>query len=444
MKPRDVALMLAIFLIALWQHLALLDVTPFNPDESRWLHRAHYLREVWHPSSATWDDGYLTRGQPPLGSYAIGIGLLAQGRDLKTNGSWVFTCQEGICRDHFDEATFNRVHGNVPSSADLDAGRRTNAVIGALTAVAMYALGRRLTTRVGAMATALILAAHPFQAYISSLATADALFGWLLALAALAAARFAARPTWPGAILLGVILGLGGATKLSPLVTAVLPAGLGAVLIGWSWWRRRAWPDRFALGLVAAPLVALLTFVAVYPYLWPDPIDRTIALFTFRAQEMEAQGSDWPSLAVPTRTEAFRQVGFTLGTRWDATRRAGEAGLARLGIDTTLPPLDLPLALIGLEVLVVLAVQRGPRSPTMLVLLLLGGQVAITIAGMRAAFDRYHVPMVLLVALCAGVLVGQVSVGVRQMIDRLVAWRGTAPSPIPSRVRVRWRLVGAR
>jgi len=444
MKPRDVALMLAIFLIALWQHLALLDVTPFNPDESRWLHRAHYPREVWQPSSSTWDDGYLNRGQPPLGSYAMGIGLLAQGRDLTTNGSWVFTCQEGVCRDDFDESIFNRANGNVPAAADLDAGRRTNAVIGALTAVAMYALGKRLTTRVGAVAAASILAAHPFQAYISSLATADALFSWLLVLAALAAAGFAARPRWPGAILLGVMLGLGGATKLSPLVTAVAPAGLGVVLIGWSWWRARAWPDRYALGLVAAPLVALLTFVAVYPYLWPDPIDRTVALFTFRAREMQTQGSDWPSLAVPTRTEAFRQVGFTLGTRWDATRRAGEAGLARLGIDASLPTLDLPLALIGLEVLLVLAVRRGLRSPTMLVLLLLGGQVAITIAGMRAAFDRYHVPMVLLVALCAGVLVGQTSAGVRQVIDRLGAWRGAAPRPIPNRIGVRLRQVGAR
>ena len=55
----------------------------FNPDESRWLSRAHYVAALADPFGPTWGDQYMTRGQPPLGSYAMGIGLLAQGRDLR-------------------------------------------------------------------------------------------------------------------------------------------------------------------------------------------------------------------------------------------------------------------------------------------------------------------------------------------------------------------------
>jgi hypothetical protein len=436
---RDIAIALVVCALALWQNLADVPVTPFNPDESRWLHRAHYLRAALDPRGPTWDDGYLTRGQPPLGSYLMGVGLLLQGRDLTTNGSWLYTCQEGTCRPGFDELAHNRAAGNIPAAADLEAGRRTSAAVGALTAVAVFFLGKRLSNRVGGAVGALLLAAHPFQAYVASLATADALLGLLLALAALAAARLADRPTWPRALLLGALLGLGGATKLSPLLAAVPLAGLGAALLAAGWRRRNEterWSlraDRLAPALLATPLVAFLAFVAVNPYLWPDPIGRTVDLFAFRAQEMQHQGADWPVLAVPSRADAFRRVGVNLGTRWDATGRALEAGLERLDVAVDVPPLDLPLALVGLELMIALAVWRGPRGPHALVLVLLGGQVAITIAGMRSAFDRYHVPMALFVAVSVGLLAGQGAVALRTVAVRLAARdrRLLLPGPRP-------------
>jgi len=433
---RDVLVAVAVFALALWQNLAQVPDTPFNPDESRWLHRAHYLRDVVHPFGPTWKPGYLTRGQPPLGSYATGIGLLAQGRDLATNGSWIYTCQEGVCRTGFQERAENVAAGNVPPAADLQAGRRTSAVVGALTALVVYLLGARLTNRTGGVAGALLLAVHPFQSYVSSLATADALLGLLLALAGLATARLAARPTGGRALLVGVLLGLGGATKLSPLLTAVPLAGLGAALLApaiWSRVRGGGWTtsprrDPLAVGLIAAPLVAFLVFIAVYPYLWPDPVGRTADLFTFRAQEMRAQGKDWPVLAVPTRADALRRIGVTLGGESDATSRVAGAVLRRVGLSPDVPPLDLPLAIAGAEVLVALAVSRGVRSPQMLVVVLLGAQAAITVAGMRSGFDRYLVPIALFVAVSGGVLIGQMAVGVMKTGREAMAALASLPT----------------
>src|SRR4051812_14539722 len=35
----------------------------FNPDESRWLSRAHYIAALSDPFGPTWADQYMTRGQ---------------------------------------------------------------------------------------------------------------------------------------------------------------------------------------------------------------------------------------------------------------------------------------------------------------------------------------------------------------------------------------------
>src|SRR3712207_1162369 len=120
---RDVGIALVLFALAFWQNLSDLRLTPFHPDETRWLNRAHYVRDLADPFGPTWEDGYLTRGQPPLGSYLMGLGLLDQGRDLETNGVWNFRYG----------TDWNTARGNMASQADLDAGRRTNAIVGALT-----------------------------------------------------------------------------------------------------------------------------------------------------------------------------------------------------------------------------------------------------------------------------------------------------------------------
>jgi hypothetical protein len=199
------------------------------------------------------------------------------------------------------------------------------------------------------------------------------------------------------------------------LLTALLLAGWGIAIMAGERLRAprlggvRTTPDRLAIGLIAAPAIAWLVFVAVYPFLWPAPVERTIALFTFRAEEMAHQGADWPSLAVESRTEAFQRVGETLGVRGDALGRLLATPLARVGQTDPPPPLDLPLAVVRGLILVTLAIGRGWSSPTALVSIVLAGQAAITLAGMRSAFDRYHVPIALLVVVCLGVLAGQLA-----------------------------------
>jgi 4-amino-4-deoxy-L-arabinose transferase-like glycosyltransferase len=367
----------------------------FNPDESRWLSRAHYVAALADPFGRTWADQYMTRGQPPLGSYAMGIGLLAHGRDLETNAPWNFslTWEQNIALGH------------KPVPEDLAAGRQTSAALVALTAVAVIGLARIFLTMPWAIAAGALFAIHPFTVYIGSIAMSDALFGLLIALAAWAAAWFGQRPTWGRATLLGALLGLGGATKLSPMaVVASLSAG-GVLIFVVTTMRRRkvaAQEAAYAARGVVIGVVALLVFVASYPYLWSNPIAHTRHLFTFRAEEMAAQSSNWPEMAVPNRVEALRRVNLNFTERYNLSASV----ISLLGGPRAAPlvrQLEFLISVLGIGLMAGMAIRDGPYSPRALALAVLGGQVLVTILGMRAEFDRYHVPMAVFGAIAAAV-----------------------------------------
>jgi hypothetical protein len=394
----------------------------FNPDESRWLSRAHYIAALADPFGPTWADQYMTRGQPPLGSYAMGIGLLAQGRDLETNAPWDFslTWEQNIALGH------------KPIPEDLTAGRRTSAALVALTAVALIGVARVYLTMQWAIATGALYAIHPFTSYIGSIAMSDALFGLLIALAAWAAAAFARTPSWSRAVLVGVLLGLGGATKLSPLAVA---AGLGlAGVVAFAVTavrRRRYMPGEaaYAVRSIVIAVAALLTFIVSYPYLWPNPIAHTRHLFAFRVEEMAAQSSDWPVMAVPNRVEALRRININFTERYNLSGSL----IALSGGPRTAPmvrQVEFLIPLLGLVLMAGMAVRDGPYSPRALVLAVLGGQVLVTILGMRSEFDRYHVPMAHLGAVAAAVALEWLTRSTLSLLDakgRLTPAAGKMP-----------------
>ena len=396
----------------------------FNPDESRWLSRAHYLAALTDPFGPTWADQYMTRGQPPLGSYAMGIGLLAQGRDLETNPPWNFSVPWEV----------NVALGRKPVPPDLAAGRRLSAVLIALTTVALIGVARTFVATPWAIAAGALFAVHPFTIYIGSIAMADALFGLMIVLAAWAAAAFARRPSPARAVLVGVLLGLGGATKLSPLALAagLSTAGILIYAVRVVRLRRLSLPEAaYALNGLLVGIAAIATFVASYPYLWPDPIDRTRNLFAFRAEEMAAQSSDWPVMAVPNRVEALRRVNLNFTERFSLSATTFSwlsGGSAPLFVRQA----EFLIPVVGILIMTGAAIRDGPCSPRFLVLALLGGQVLITILGMRSEFDRYHLPMALLGAVATAVALKWLLQSARRILSAVT--RGAChPETVSSR-----------
>lgn len=415
---------MAIFLLSFLLSRNSAQLPNFNPDESRWISRAHYLADLADPFGPTWDDQYMTRGQPPFGSYMTGVGLLLHGRDLTTNPPWDFalTWEENLAAGH------------KPVPADLHAARNLSALLTATTAVALIGIANVYVPFSWALLAGGIFALHPFSRYIGALATADAVFGLLIALTALAIARFAQSRAWQWAATTGVLLGLGGATKLSPLAVAVglmglslLPTVLPAGWVGGTAARRRL----AGMGLLVV-LAAGVTFVAVYPYLWPDPIGRTVNLFTFRVVEMATQASDWPVMAVPNRLEALRRTGVNFSERYSLVGMLAKAAHLRVSRPVLLA--EVLLAVAGVGIMGREALRAGWLSAQALVLAVLGGQVIVTILGMRSEFDRYHLPAALLGAVAICVAAHACMTALHQGFR---GWRGRPVSAVHERITAR-------
>ena len=92
--------------------------------------------------------------------------------------------------------------------------------------------------------------------------------------------------------------------------------------------------------------------------------------------------------------------------------------------------IEFLIPVLGLFLMAGKAVREGPYSPSALVLAVLGGQVLITILGMRSEFDRYHVPMALLGAVAAAVALEWLAWRALSLLgakDRLAPATGTMP-----------------
>ncbi|MGI8485086.1 MAG: glycosyltransferase family 39 protein [Thermomicrobiales bacterium] len=382
--------------------------TNFHPDESRWLNRAHYIEDVLDPFGPTWNDQYLTRGQPPVGSYMMGIGLLLQGRDLDTNLAWDFRRTN----------QFNIDNGMYPVHGDLLAGRRTNNVIGALAVVMVFLIVTQLSNMVGGIAASLLLMANPLQSWHNRLALADTTLTLTLALIFFCSILLFRRPSWFMAIVIGILIGIGGANKLTPLSLCAPVMVIGVFMLIRSWragrklqraslagWRDLPPFDHLGWMLSAIPFVAGATFVLVYPYLWPDPIGRTLKLLDFRTAEMANQGVINPGLKVSGPIQAIDRTWTFLGNRWSGTQEfLRTVGLPGLG--HALSQLDVWLAMIGLLILAYLAFRKGIQSPHFIVLILILTETATIIVTMKTDFERYYLPIVLGFVVASGVAIG--------------------------------------
>ncbi len=403
--------------IALSHNLNAVETTVFHRDESRWVGRAYFLDELIHdPLGETWSDGNLTRNQPPLGSYLMGLGLTLQGRDTDTTA-------RNLLYDFRHDFQWNVERGRQPAGEDILAGRRTNAVVGALLAVVVFAIGQQLAAMTGGWLIGLIggavasvfLIYNPLATHMSSWAGSDALLALTVALAGLTAIRLVDRPGWGKAILLGVLLGLGAATKLSPLLVAALVGVAGGALLigGRPWLRGEAGQRQQTLGwmLITCPFVAFATLVASYPYLWSQPIQHLRNMFAYRSDEMELQGGipaqgtpGWTSINVDGGLpDAMSRTRFWLGDALSTGRVLGDWLNGRFDWSLQIAWLDLTLGVAGIGILLMTILINGPVSRAGAGLLVLLGQALVIWVGMRADFDRYQLPI--LVAVLAGLAV---------------------------------------
>jgi hypothetical protein len=289
---------------------------------------------------------------------------------------------------------------------------------------------RRLTNPVGGIVGALFLISNPLQTWHNRLALADTTLTLTLALLLLCLIQLMRKPSWTWALLTGLLIGIGGANKFTPMALAAPLAAIGALLLLRGWWDRRqlrsttrgflGFPPLTDLGwmLLSLPVTTGATFVLIYPYLWPNPIGRTLELIRFRREEMDMQYLLYPKFRTDSPVEAFDRTMYALGEAWSSTRGVFDwAGSPSLG--DTLSRLDLALAAAGLACLLVVGLAKGLRSPELVVASVIVVQTATIILTMRVDFERYYLPILLGFVVSIGCCVGYAG----RVVQRLLARR---------------------
>lgn len=411
---RRTLLTLAIIgIVSLWRLWPAVDSTPFHRDEARWIGNSTLLREWRHPLSSRWqDEGYRNRygtidesnrrrSQPPLAMYVFGFGLLAQGKSLPSTGYWIMT----------EDTEWNVDHGNMPTDAQLRAARRTNVVIALITVITIYFIARQLAGEIAGIAAAFSYALHPLVLSTATRAWSDPLLVLWLVLAVAAAMRYGNAPSIPRATLVGVLLGLGAATKLSPLLLAVFVGSFGLILTLWALLRLRSIASKhftFGIGMLCIPVAALLTFLAVYPYLWTAPISHTRRMFDFRSLSFDLQAEVSPQARVDGLPDAMRRIGMQLSDRYSVGGLASDVLHQHTGVQfaPSLADLDLTLAIAGWLLLVSMLFARRFPPARALPLSMLAIQACLIAGAFRLDYSRYLLPMVPAVAIGIGAVIG--------------------------------------
>jgi len=390
----------------------------FHGDESDWILTSRYFNELFLEAdlkSSAWDEDYWTLTQPSGFRYVLGAGLWLQGRDPST-----------VSRKELD----NRRQGREPAIDVLMDARRVTSVLGAVAVALLYVVAIQLAAPLAGVVAALLAGASPYlREHFVHAIPESTLSVLLLAGLALGLATFRRAPigSLASALPIGLALGLALSAKLTAILSApavgvaCLAAALATRLGGDDrrWWRPLAW------GGIAA-LVGWGIFVALNPFLWPAPAQRTVAMLEHRQDELfRRQQNRIPREAVRDfRDRPGLVLGHTLINRtWSNTT---------LGV-----PLDVPLAVLGLATLVATLWQnwRGARrvGPAALFLLWLLSYLIGIVWGYGMNWDRYVAPLFLLAALLSGL-------GVQWLLCRALQagrWGWNAcQSPAPDACRV--------
>ena len=140
---------------------------------------------------------------------------------------------------------------------------------------------------------------------------------------------------------------------------------------------------------------------------------------------MYNQGIIWSELNVHGPVDALSRIWHWIG-RMDSVTGEGAEAVARLfGVSWEPLGFDLALAVIGALILLVLAIQRGLGSRCAMAALVLGGQAALIVVGMRADFSRYLLPVLMVSAVCGRLVAGAVWDMARARVTR----REARPAP---------------
>lgn len=265
---------------------------PFHIDESHWIgtsymFEAYFKGEFW---SDAWRDNQHTVTNPPVPRYLIGISRFIGGyRIPDLNRPWDYTRSVG----------FNERAGAVPSDQLLWWSRLPMAILAVLSIWIGFLLIQKIGGRIPAYIWIIFGIASPYLLLQTRRAMAESAILFFVMLGAfLCFLALKKLDEETGSVhwkvylyltLCGLCLGLAAEAKINGL--AALAGVLLSILI--VVWKKQATLSskirRVFLLSVLVSTVTLVAFVGSYPYLWPNPLGRSVRVFQNRLDEMKYQ-----------------------------------------------------------------------------------------------------------------------------------------------------------
>jgi hypothetical protein len=423
----------------------------YNTDEGQAIWPSQYFQFVFlegRLAGPVWEPNYWVLTQTPVYRYVIGAGIWLGGaasqdldldhrRDEVSGPDRSKYLDPATYRDERKLAEQRRVPR--PSPEALWAARVPMVLMGAATAVMLYLVAAELSGVIGGLVAASAFMAAPFVLTLLPRAHTEAPFLFFLLLGlwfSIKATRSSRRMVLYG-VLAGVSVGLSAGSKLTGvLALAALVGFAGVAFVLALLARRSSFVTEFGAPRACAAawrwsalaaVVGLVVFVAVDPFLWPNPVERIGMMLQFRQQEMFGQRTLNEELAVPegivTRL-VFLLSRSALDEPWAAHR---------LGL-----PVEAALTVLGGGVALV-RIVRGRRDgalvgPEAVVGTWLLTMIVGSAANLGIDWDRYYLPTVALGLIFAGVGADALVQGVLRIVSKRRAPATTAatPPPIPT------------
>jgi hypothetical protein len=428
----DAGIATALFIVAAIVLLRAAETVPFHGDESEWISAGRYFRFVFldrDVTSQVWRSSWLNRDQPPLGRYIIGGIVWASGTDPdRVNRTYAWE------RDY----ETNLREGRVPDPSILKPVRQTMALVGAASIVLLFVAGRLVAgTVVGAVAGLVATMSPLLQSYFVQART-EALLAFFSTMALVVLLAFARRYQHYGGLAgvgwwVGPILGLALATKLTAALAIVGACAYGGVAALARIGKAPGESARLIGWCAATGLLATLVWVAVNPFLWPDPVGRTWSMVTQQQAIMVEQGAQfgnpveqaWPGRVLLMIERSFVE---TSTPAFDYGAPSGSEPLIRRTF-SDLPTVfgisvELALAAVGLADLlrrVATVWWSGTRhGPETALLWWLDAYLLGIAANLSLDWPRYYVPT----AFYGAILIG---LGAQAIVVAAVRWRPWSP-----------------
>jgi phosphatidylserine synthase len=353
----------------------------FMPDESQWIATSLVYEDYIHGnfSSPAWDESYWTVTQPPLPRYWIGLGRGIGGFGVSDlNMPWVWQ----------KDFPANVAEGRKPSEQLLWWSRFPMGVLAAFAIFIGFLILEKLQGRLlGYFGVLLCLLSSYFPIMLSramgeaSLLAAIAgvllVSDWLLRRSI---NQDKLEKSYFYFFLLGIIIGFAQSSKLNGLFA--IGAGFAfALIVAFRVRQDGTKKGRFAVPFLILIFSTLITFILLNPFLWKDPIGRTLIMYHNRVVEMRGQQLDYSDTKIEGFNERINIITSRIFQDYAAFHFEGALWI------------NILFFLIGFSYLVVKTfqyLQGADLNPTASVIFLVGGATSLPSLFTPLDWDRYY------------------------------------------------------